>query len=209
RAAAPEAGRSRTSQAARPRIVILGCGFAGAYCAQALERRLATEEAEIVLIDRHNYFVFYPLLVEAGVGDIEPRHTVVSIRSFLKRERFIMGDVVDIDPQAREVVCDQPALGTRRRVRYDHLVIALGSIASLPQVPGLREHGFPLKSLADAVLLRDRAIEMLELAAECEDPARRASLLHFVVVGANFTGAEMAGALEDLLSGAVKQYGTI
>jgi NADH:ubiquinone reductase (H+-translocating) len=194
---------------ARPRIVIVGCGFAGAYCAQALERRLGVEDADIFLIDRQNYFVFYPLLIEAGTGDIEPRHSVVSIRSFLKRERFVMAEVVDADFESREVLCRQPALGLERRIAYDHLVIALGSVANLPDVPGLREFAFPLKSLADAVLLRDRAIEMLELAAECEDPARRASLLHFVIVGANFTGAEMAGALEDLLDGAVKQYRTI
>jgi NADH:ubiquinone reductase (H+-translocating) len=193
----------------RKRIVVLGSGFAGAYCAKELEWRLREDQAEIFLIDRHNYFVFYPLLVEAGTGRIEPRHTVVSIRTFLQRERFLMAEVAGIDHEAREVHCEQPRLGMTMRIRYDHLVIALGSVTNMPDVPGLRAHGFQLKDLNDAVQLRDRAIEMLELAAECDDPARRASLLHFVIVGANFTGSELAGELEGLLSGAVARYDSI
>lgn len=210
--AANEERSAATEERRRPRVVVLGCGFGGSYCAQELGRRLRDDEAEVLLIDRHNYFVFYPLLVEAGVGYLEPRHAVVSIRSFLRREHFLMAEVVDIDFERQEVVCEQRALGTVCRIRYDHLVFALGSVTNLPSVPGLHRYGFELKSLADAVLLRDRAIEMLELAAEREEtcPApRRSSLLHFVIVGANFTGAEMAGALEDLMDGAVRRYDTI
>ena len=78
------------------RIVILGGGFGGAYCAQALERRLGASDAEVLLIDRNNYFIFYPLLVEAGTGSLEPRHAVISIRSFLKRTIFRMAEVVEV-----------------------------------------------------------------------------------------------------------------
>lgn len=215
---APEAVHAASPRKRRKRIVVLGCGFAGAYCAQQLQRQVREEEAEILLIDRHNYFVFFPLLVEAGVGYLEPRHAVVSIRSFLRRGTFLMTEVVDIDFEKQEVLCEQHALGQVHRIEYDHLVFALGSVTNLPDVTGLREHGFELKSLGDAVLLRDRAIEMLELAAECDEldacvrPAsvsRRASLLHFVIVGGNFTGAEMAGALEDIMAGAVSMYDNI
>lgn len=191
------------------RIVVIGCGFAGAYCAQELARLLRPKEAEIYLVDRHNYFVFYPLLIEAGTGVLEPRHSVVSIRAFLRRENFLMAEFTGLDAASREVECVQPRLGLRHRIAYDHLVIALGSITSLPNVPGLRRYGFPLKSLSEAVLLRDRAIEMLELAACCDDPQRRASLLHFVIVGANFTGVEMAGELEGLLHGALRAYDAV
>ena len=91
-----------TRQPHRPqRIVVVGGGFGGAYAAQHLERQLRDHEAEIVLLDRNNYFVFYPLLVEAGTGSLEPRHAVVSIRAFLGRSRFVMAEVTGFDPGRR------------------------------------------------------------------------------------------------------------
>ncbi|MHC4065186.1 MAG: NAD(P)/FAD-dependent oxidoreductase, partial [Planctomycetota bacterium] len=152
----------------RRRVVILGGGFGGAYCAQDLQRRLRALDAELLLIDRHNYFVFYPLLVEAGTGSLEPRHAVVSIRAFLPDTSFRVAEVAGVDTDARLVHCRVPETGGAETVEYDYLVLALGSVTNLPEVPGLREFGFELKSLADAVALRDRAIEMLEL-ADCTD----------------------------------------
>jgi NADH dehydrogenase len=191
------------------RIAIVGGGFGGAYCAQALERRLRPGEAEVVLIDRQNYFIFYPLLIEAGSGSLEPRHAVVSIRAFVKRTRFVMGSVEGIDRSARAVDVVLPDGESQQRVEYDHLVLAPGSVTRLPDVEGLREHGFQLKSLADAVTLRDRSIRMLEQADCVDDPAVRRRLLHFVIVGANFTGVELAGELQVFLSRAVKQYARV
>ncbi len=184
-------------------MVILGGGYAGAYCAQALERRLG-KAADILVIDRQNYFIIFPLLVEAGTGALEPRHAVVAIRAFLKRASFRMTRVMGLDTERREVLCRDPESGRENRVGYDHLVVALGSTTMLPPVPGLREHAMQMKSMGDAVALRDRAIQMLELAQN--DPARRAALLHFAVVGANFTGAEVAGELDAFLRTAVKRY---
>jgi NADH dehydrogenase len=192
-----------------PRIVIIGGGFGGAYCAQALERRLRPGEAEVVLIDRQNYFIFYPLLIEAGSGSLEPRHAVVSIRAFVKRTRFVMGRVEGIDRSARAIDVVLADGESRQRVEYDHLVLAPGSVTRLPDVEGLREHGFQLKSLADAVTLRDRSIRMLEQADCVDDPGVRKRLLHFVIVGANFTGVELAGELQVFLSRAVKQYARV
>jgi NADH:ubiquinone reductase (H+-translocating) len=187
------------------RIVILGGGFAGAYCAQALERMLARHEAEITLVDRHNYFVFHPLLIEAGTGSLEPRHAVVPIRDFVSRTRFLMAEIQAIDAAARVVIIragDEPA----RSIEYDHLVVALGSVTRLPPVPGLREHGLQMKHLGDAVGLRDRTINFLEQANASNDEARQRALLHLVVVGANFTGVEVAGEFEMFLGRAVRRY---
>ncbi|MEX2219938.1 MAG: NAD(P)/FAD-dependent oxidoreductase [Phycisphaerales bacterium] len=187
------------------RIVVVGGGFAGAYCAQELERRLKPAEAEVLLIDRQNYFVFYPLLIEAGTGNVEPRHAVVSIRSFLRRAAFRMAEVTGLDPATRELLC-LGADGRPHRVGYDHLVIALGSVTRMPPVPGLREHGFQIKTLGDAITLRDRAIHLLEVAEATDDPQVRAASLRFVVVGANFTGAEIAGELDAVFRSAIREY---
>jgi len=189
-----------------PRIVIVGGGFGGAYCAQTLERKLRPGEAEVVLVDRNNYFIFYPLLAEAGTGSLEPRHAVVSIRAFLDRTRFVMGRVRSVDRGAKTVVVDLPDGEKTRTVEFDHLVLSPGSVTRLPDVPGLRDHGFEMKSLDDAVTLRDRCVRMLEQADCTDDAAERRRLLHFVVVGANFTGVEVAGELHVFLTRALKHY---
>ena len=85
------------------RIVILGGGFAGAYCARALEKRIGRFDVDICLIDRNNYFVFYPFLIEAGTGSIEPRHAVIPIRSFLKTAQFRRGEIRGADTARQEI----------------------------------------------------------------------------------------------------------
>jgi NADH:ubiquinone reductase (H+-translocating) len=189
----------------RPRIVILGGGFSGAYCAQALERRLRPDDADILLIDRHNYFPFYPLLVEAGTGDLEPRHAVVSIRAFLRRTSFLMAEITGAALRAGRIDAKVVGSDEPHSIDFDHLVIALGSVTNLPPVPGLREHAWQIKNLAEAIQLRDRAIRMLEAASATDDSGRRRTLLHFVIVGANFTGAEVAGELEAFLRQAIRR----
>jgi NADH dehydrogenase len=191
------------------RIVVLGGGFGGAYAAQALEKKLKGRPVSITLVDPRNFFVFYPLLVEAGIGTLEPRHTVVGIRSFLKRARFLMGAATGLDRERREVLVSRVD-GTTERVPYDHLIIALGSVTRVPDnVPGLREHGFDIKTLQDTVALRDRAIQLLERAEAAETEAERRALLHFVVVGGNFTGAEVAGEYDAFLKAAARGYSRV
>ncbi|MBX3358324.1 MAG: NAD(P)/FAD-dependent oxidoreductase [Phycisphaeraceae bacterium] len=193
---------------ARPRIVIAGGGFAGAYCAQALERRLRSDEADIVLLDRHNYLMFFPLLIEAGTGSLEPRHAVVPIRSFIRRVDFIMSEVVAIDAPARRVDYTLPGEPGVRSLAADHLVVSLGSVTRQPDppVPGLREHAFEIKSIFDGIALRDRAISLLELANAVDDPALRREILHWVVVGGNFTGVEAAGEYFAFMQRAAHHY---
>lgn len=189
----------------RTRIVILGGGFAGAYCAQELERRVG-DDVEIVLINRHNYFIFYPLLVEAGMGALQPRHALVGIRSFLKRTQFIMAEIVDVELPEQEVMYQVAGEESPRVMHYDHLVVALGSVTNLPNVPGLKEHGYEMKSLAHAVGLRDRAVQLLETASLTADPHKRRAMLTMVVVGGSYTGVEVAGELNAYLRAAAKQY---
>jgi NADH dehydrogenase len=192
-----------------PRIVIVGGGFGGAYCAQKLERLLRPGEAEVVLLDRNNYFIFYPLLVEAGTGSLEPRHAVVSIRSFLDRTRFVMAEVMSVDRDRREVVARLPDGRRDFRLAYDHLVLTPGSVTRLPEIPGLKDHAFEIKSLADAVHLRDHAIRQLERADAVGDQTMRRRLLQFVIVGANFTGVEVAGEFQVFLQRARRRFANI
>lgn len=199
--------------ASETRIVIIGGGYAGAYFVQALERSLRraglAERVRVTLVDRHNFFAVYPLLVEAGTGSLEPRHAVIPIRSFMRTSVFKMAEVTGIDTDAGFVECRYNETGDVERLGYDHLVIALGSVTRMPDVPGLHEHGFELKSLNDAVAMRDNAIEMLEVADATPDPEKRRALLHFVVVGGNFTGVEVAGELDAFVPHAARHYRNI
>lgn len=200
------ASEGRTDTDTPRRIVILGAGFGGAYCAAALGKNLRGLNVEVLLIDRNNFFVFYPLLVEAGTGSLEPRHAVVPIRAFLKTAEFRMAEVVDADFDRRSITYRLVGGDDTQQIDYDELVISLGSVTRLPDVPGLREFGCQLKSLTDAVALRDRAITMLELANATDDEAKRRGLLHFVVVGGNFTGVEVAGEFDMFLRAAARKY---
>ncbi|MDK2971272.1 MAG: hypothetical protein PWP23_1027 [Candidatus Sumerlaeota bacterium] len=191
----------------RPRIVVIGGGFAGASCAQALQKHLRRGNADVLVIDPNNYFVFTPLLVEAGIGSLEPRHVIVPIRQFLsRRTRFRMAQVLSVDIKAQKVSYRIVGEQETRVAEYDHLVVAPGSVTSLPPVPGLREHAYQIKTLADAVALRDRAIQMLERANVAPDEKTKHALLHFVVVGANYSGVETAGEFNEFLRAGARQY---
>jgi NADH dehydrogenase len=188
------------------RVVILGGGFGGATCAQALERHASALDLEIVLINRNNFFVFTPLLIEAGTGSLEPRHAVVPLRDFLGATIFREAEVISADPARSRVRYRVTGKTEDDEIEYDHLVVALGSVTRKIPIPGLSEHAFEMKDLADAVALRDRAIQLLEQADATPDPEERRALLRFVVVGANFTGVEVAGEFQAFLSEAARRY---
>jgi NADH:ubiquinone reductase (H+-translocating) len=199
----------QTKTNAPTRIVILGGGFAGAYLAQSLERHARRHNLHITLIDRRNYFVFYPLLVEAGIGSLEPRHVVVSLHDYLRRTSLMMGEVTGVDDERREVTCQLAGTDLCKTVPYDHLVVAVGSVTRLPPVPGLKEYGLQLKTVGDSVGLRDRAIQLLEIANHIENPEERREWLNLVVVGASFTGVEAAGEFQAFMSRAADSYPNI
>ncbi len=188
-----------------PRIVVLGGGFGGAYAAQLLARK-KNPAYELTVLDRNNFLLFYPLLVEAGVGALEPRHVVVPLRLFMPNADFRMAEVLAVDLERQTV--SYRVIGSKvvEELPYDHLILSLGSITRIAPIPGLREYGFELKSLTDAVELRDRGIRQLELANTIADPQQRRDLLRHVVVGANFTGIEFAGEYQAFMAEAAKHY---
>jgi NADH dehydrogenase len=193
------------------RIVILGGGFAGAYCVQHLENALRwrselRERVEVVLIDRNNYFAFSPLLVEAGTGSLQPSHAVVGLRRFCRRARFVAGEIRDFDLDAKTV--DYQVVGETGicQLEYDHLVLSMGTVTLKPPVPGLKEHGYEMKNLSDAIALRDRVVRLLEQANAIDDVDKRRELLTLTVVGGGFTGIETVGEFDQYLRKAVRYY---
>ena len=201
------------------RIVILGGGFAGVSAAQELvrllrrERRLARGPDDggvsVTLINRENYFVFQPLLADIISGAIETTHVVVPLRRMLRDVEVQVGYVEEIDPVRRLVTVRRRESGRVFRVAYDALVVALGSVTDFRAVPGMAEHAIGVRTLGDAFYLRNRALSMLEEAANEPDPDRRDSLLTFVVVGGGSTGVEVAAELEDLLRTAHRTFATL
>jgi NADH dehydrogenase len=175
----------------RPRVVIVGAGFGGLAAAKTL----ADADADVTVIDRHNYHLFQPLLYQVATAGLSPADIAAPIRSILRKQRntsVLLGRVTGIDTGTREV-----HLGDRR-IPYDYLVLATGARHAYfgrddwePFAPGL-------KKIEDALVIRRRILEAFELAESEPDPARHRQLLNFVVVGGGPTGVEMAGAIAEL-----------
>jgi NADH dehydrogenase len=173
----------------RPRIVIIGAGFAGYHAARTLSR-LARGRAEITVINPADYFLYLPLLPEVAVGLLEPRRVAVSIPETLPGVRLIVGRVDEIDlagRQVRWIDADQ----RQGRIGYDRLVIAAGSVNKLLPIPGVAEYAHGFRGIAEALYLRDHITGQIELADATDDPDERAARTTFVVVGAGYTGTEV------------------
>ncbi|MEV0730238.1 NAD(P)/FAD-dependent oxidoreductase [Polymorphospora sp. NPDC050346] len=175
----------------RPRIVIIGAGFAGYHAARRLSR-LARGAAEIVLVNPHDYFLYLPLLPEVAAGVLEPRRVTVSLVDTLPGVRLILGEAERIDLGRRCVTYGGPG-GGPRELTYDRLVLAAGSVNKLLPIPGLTEHAHGFRGIPEALFLRDHLTRQVELAAETSDAAERDARRTFVVVGAGYTGTEVAG----------------
>ena len=171
-------------------VVILGGGFAGVYTARYLEKLLRAEEASITLINRENYWVYQPMLPEVISGSISLTNVVSPIRRLCPRTNLIMREVEDIDLQ-KQIVTVSPGFRPRRlQLKYDHLVIALGSTTNFHGMPGMIENAMSFRTLADAMVLRNHLIHVLEEADVEENPELRRQLLTFVVGGGGFSSVE-------------------
>lgn len=188
-------------------IVILGGGFGGLYTALELEKSFgANSDVEITLVNRDNFFLFSPMLHEVAASDLDPTDIVNPIRKLLRQTQFFVGNVEKIDLNTKQVVVSHGEWQHAHELPYDHLVIALGSVANFLNLPGVEEHALTMKSLNDAVALRSRLIEHLDEADfEC-CPALRESLLTIVVAGAGFAGVETIAGVNDFLREAVQFY---
>jgi NADH dehydrogenase len=176
---------------ARPRILVLGGGFAGVGAAQKLEHA----DAEVVVVDRHDYHTFQPLLYQLATGLIETTAVGHSLRDLLERQEntsFHKGNVSAIDLDAREVRFEELSPLT-----YEYLVLALGAEVNFFGTEGAAEHSFPMYTLPNAVRLKNHLLERWE-AAERDPRLVEDGALNIVVVGGGPTGVETAGAVADL-----------
>jgi NADH dehydrogenase len=191
----------------KKRILVLGGGFAGIECALKLESYFKhSQDIELVLISEDNFLLFTPMLPQVASGMIETRHIIIPIRTICKKTTFYEGKIKNIDPYGKHVTL----YGTREKrgisLEYDYLVLALGSQTNFFGNKSVEAHAYTVKTLNDAVVLRNRIIDMLEQAENETDPILRQSLLTFVIVGAGFAGIETAGEIHDFLFDAKKHY---
>jgi NADH:ubiquinone reductase (H+-translocating) len=179
----------------RPRVVIVGAGFGGLYAA----RTLANQSVDVLLIDRENFHTFTPLLYQVATSALDPSEIAYPVRTIFHKNsniRFLWGEVTSIDREGKRVIVD--SRGPRREEPYDYLIIAAGSVTNFFGNREAAAVSFELKSLADAVVLRNHILKLFERAAWAESEAKRNQLTTMVVVGGGATGLETAGALYEL-----------
>lgn len=191
----------------KKRIVVLGGGFAGLECTRKLESHFKNDrEIEIILVSEDNFLLFTPMLPQVASGMIETRHIVMPIRTLCEKAVFYESGVKNIDPHGKVVTL----MGTSEKrgisLHYDYLVIALGSQTNFFGMTDVEENSYRMKTLNDAVMLRNRVIDMLEQAENETNPILRKSLLTFVIVGGGFAGIETAGEIMDFVVDARKHY---
>ncbi|TQK42892.1 NADH dehydrogenase [Streptomyces sp. SLBN-118] len=174
----------------RSRVVVVGAGFAGFQAARALSRT-ARDEAEIILLNPTDYFLYLPLLPQVAAGILEPRRVTVSLPGALPRVRLQLGEAREVDLDARRVRFTDPE-GRSGTLEYDRLVLAVGSVNKLLPVPGVADHAHGFRGIPEALYLRDHITRQIELADVAASAGESASRRTFVVVGAGYTGTEVA-----------------
>ncbi len=193
------------AQESQRHIVIVGGGFAGIELARRLERRLPSGW-QATLLSQDNFVTYNPLLPEVVGASVLPGHVVAPLRQMVKRARVRMVTVSDIDLVEKTVSYIGEGAGV---MRYDQLVLACGQQANLSIVKGLARYALPLKTLGDALFLRNRVVSRLEHAELQPNAELRRWLLTFVVIGGGFSGVEVAGELVDFLRASIRFYPNI
>jgi len=194
----------------KKRIVILGGGFAGLKCTRQLESYFLRDlDIEIVLVSEDNFLLFTPMLPQVASGMVGVRHVVTAIRTLIEKATFYENKIKNIDPYGKIITLTGTSERRGVSLHYDFLVVALGSQTNFFGLKDVEENSYTMKTLNDAVLLRNRIIDMLEQAENEKNPILRKSLLTFVVVGAGFAGVETAGELLDFVLDARKHYPNI
>lgn len=186
-------------------VLVVGGGFGGAFGARKLEELLAGRSERTLLVAPESFLLFSPLLPEAASGTIEPRHAVIPLRELLDRTDLLIGQVTDLDADARRAVVETLA-GETREIAFRTALLSPGSVPSVLPIPGLTEHAVGFKTLADAIWLRNRVLRQLDTAEATHDHEERRRQLTFTFVGGGYAGVEALAELESLARDAVRRY---
>ncbi|TCO34580.1 NADH dehydrogenase [Kribbella steppae] len=191
-----------------PHILIVGGGYVGMYTAYGLRRAARKGKVRVTVVDPRSVMTYQPFLPEAAAGSVEPRHVVVPLRKTLKGCRVVTGRVTGIDHE-NKVAKVMPEEGPEYELAYDQVVVALGSIARTLPIPGLAEEATGFKNVEEAIALRNKVLDRLDVASSQPDPALRKSALTFVFVGGGYAGVEAFAELEDMARYATRYYDNI
>jgi NADH:ubiquinone reductase (H+-translocating) len=192
------------------RIIIAGGGFAGLYAAKHLDGTLARRrDIEVTLISRENFILFTPMLHEVAAGDLSPSDIVNPLRRILRRVQVVQAEIQAIELPAKKIRCVGGLGNVELEFEFDHLLLALGAETNFFDIPGARDWAVTMKNLADAALLRNRMVALLEDVSLCKNEATRRELLTFVIAGGGFSGTETTGAINDFLRETARFYPTI
>lgn len=192
----------------RKRVVVVGSGFAGFECARRLSKTLARKQpdTEVALVSPQDYFLYTPLLPDVAGGLIDPRYVAIPLASSLKQTRLITGRATSVDFSNKTVTIADQSSGDRE-LSWDRLVLTPGSVTRLFDIPGLAEHGRGLKTVAEALYLREQLLRQLELADQESDADRARARRTVVIVGASYAGTELVSQLHALADDYTKQRG--
>jgi NADH:ubiquinone reductase (H+-translocating) len=187
------------------RVVIVGGGFAAVQFAKTLRGKLSPSECEILLFSSENHMVFHPLLADVAGASINVDAAATPLRQMLPKVGCRTEHVQRIDLAASEIAFDDGS-GVLNRLHYDHVVIACGAESNLNIIPGMTEHAFAFKVMRDATDLRQHIVSQMEQAEGTRDPQRRRWHLSFIIVGAGFSGVEVAGEINELVRSSTRFY---
>lgn len=188
-----------------PQILVVGGGYAGFYTAWKLEKHLRKGEAEVTIVDPLPYMTYQPFLPEVAAGEIEGRHVVVGLRRHLKRTNVVNAKVTKID-HANKVATITPAQGEPWEHRYDQIVVTAGAVSRTFPIPGIADNAIGLKTVEEAMAIRDRILTNFDRAANLPAGPERDRLLTVVVVGGGFAGIEVFAELRAMASSLLKSY---
>ena len=192
------------------RILVLGGGFAGVECCLKLESYFGNNSGiEITLVSEDNFILFTPMLPQVASGTIETRHIVTPIRTLIKKIKFYEGKIKYVDPHGKSVALYGTNENRGMLIHYDFLVVALGSKTNFFGMKNVEELSYQMNTINDAILLRNRIIDLMEQAENETDPILRKALLRIVIVGGGFAGVETAGELNDFISDVSEYYPSI
>ena len=180
------------------RVVILGGGFGGLYAAQALKHA----PVAVTLIDKRNFHLFQPLLYQVATGSLSPGEIAAPLRSVLSKQKntqVLLGEAIDIDPHGKKLLLKDGA-----QVEYDSLIVTSGSQSTFFGHDAWKQWAPPLKTVEDALNVRQKILLAFEIAERTTDPAERRAWLTFVIVGGGPTGVELGGALGEIANHTLK-----